>query len=53
MKIEVRHWVGLVMLIPFLPFLIIGFVTYWCWLYTKAGFEIGEIIYGWLEEKLN
>jgi hypothetical protein len=52
-KIDKRYVVGGIMLVPFLPVMIVGFVAFWLYLYAKAGFEIGELGYKWLEEKLN
>lgn len=53
MKIEKRHVVGILMLIPFLPVFLLGFVAYWLYLYGYSGYQTGEIIYEWIESKVN
>lgn len=53
MKIQKRHVVGIIMLIPMLPFVIVGFVAFWLWLYANSGWAVGEISYDWLKEKVD
>jgi hypothetical protein len=52
MKIEKRYVVGGLFLIPLLPFVILGFVVYWLFLYAKCGFDLGEMSFKWIEEKV-
>lgn len=52
MKIDKRYVVGTIFLIPMLPFVIAGFLGWWLVMYVKAGAEVGEMVYEWLNEKL-
>lgn len=53
MTIEKRYVVGTLMLIPMLPLVLVGFVTYWLWFYAYAGYDIGERVGVWIGEKVN
>lgn len=52
MKIEKRYVVGGLFLIPLLPFVILGFVAYWLFLYARCGFDLGERAFNWIEDKV-
>jgi hypothetical protein len=51
-KIEKRYVVGGLFLIPLLPFVILGFVAYWLFLYARCGFDLGERAFNWIEDKV-
>lgn len=53
MKIEKRYIVGGLMLIPFLPVFLLGFVFYWVELYAASGYDIGQEVCNWIERTLN
>lgn len=53
MKIEKRYVVGALFLIPMLPAVLVGFIANWTTRYLRCGYELGEMSYEWIEEKVN